>query len=292
MEVIPVPLVDQFKPIPNIRTRTFFIVQECLDEDALKTALDSLIREHWRKLGGRLVARHKDGLLEYHIPKVFDENYKLFKWSSQKYDHSIDKVASRIRSPPQDKGPQILPSMQEVDSWFRPADWPYHRADEPPDAPLLYVHLSLFVDATVVCVSIPHVVVDQMGMSNIISAWLGLIDGKAPPPFIGYERDVLPGHDREYKDYPEQETFRKGRQRVFRTGEYMLVLLPFIPDLVINSKEEPCLLFLPLPLIQSLKARHAKELSEKHKDLTKISDGDVITAILTKVCRLPRHHGS
>lgn len=282
MDVIPVPLGDQLKPQQNIRTRTFFIVQECLDEDVLRTSLDRLIRDHWRKLGGRLVTR-KDGLLEYHVPNQFDERHALFQWSSQEYGYSIDKVASEIRAPATDKGPQMLPSMNVVDSWFRPPEWPYHCSDEQPNSPFLYVHLSLFSDATVICMGIPHPVADQMGVSNIMSAWLDLVEGKEPPPFVGYEEDILPGSDRAYEDYPKSETFRKGRQRIFRRGEYFFVVLPFIPDLVINSKEDTCILFLPLPLIQSLRERYSKTLTGKHADFSRISDGDVISSIMVKV---------
>lgn len=91
MDIITVPLSDQQKPVDKLRTRTFFILNDCLDEEILKSSLDSLIRNHWRKLGARLVAKD-DGFLEYHLPHTFDDKYKLFEWSSQEYDHSIVKV--------------------------------------------------------------------------------------------------------------------------------------------------------------------------------------------------------
>ncbi|KAG5969954.1 hypothetical protein E4U55_001900 [Claviceps digitariae] len=283
MEVIPLAPADQVKPVDNIRTRTFFIVEECLDEDALRTALDCLIRKHWRKLGGRLV-RRKDKLLEYHIPKTFDQDYRLFNWSAQEYNHSIDKIASAIRSPPVDQGPQFLPSLTTIDSWFRPADWPHDRCDEPPDSPLLYVHVSLYTDATVITTSIPHPVADQMGFANIIKAWIGLLDGKDPPPFLGYDGgdDLLPGSGKLYKDYSKTEVFRKGRSRIWRPYEFWLVLLFLLPDFILH-REEQHLLFLPLQLIQALRDKWSKSLAEKHKDFSRISDGDVITALLSKV---------
>ncbi|KAG5993530.1 hypothetical protein E4U54_003332 [Claviceps lovelessii] len=287
MEVIPCAPSDLVIPLDNIRTRTFFIVQECLDEDALRTSLDSLIRHHWRKLGGRLVRRRKDGLLEYHVPKTFDPDYRLFHWSAHEYDHSIDKTASAIRSPPLDQGPQFLPALSVVDSWFRPADWPYHVRDDPPDSPLLYVHLSLFADATVITTSLPHTVADQMGLANIINAWTGLVDGRLPPPFVGHsgEHDLLPGGGKSYKDYPKKEVFRRGRQRIYRRGEYPLVLLPFLPDLILH-KEERYLLFLPLQLVRRLREEWSKELAEEHGDFSRISDGDVITAFVGKLSRI------
>jgi hypothetical protein len=81
MEVVPVLPTDQPKPPDNIRTRTFFIVDEQLDEDILRNALDRMIRDHWRKLGARLFKQPQDGVLEWHLPKTFDEKYVLFRWS-------------------------------------------------------------------------------------------------------------------------------------------------------------------------------------------------------------------
>ncbi|KAG6002306.1 hypothetical protein E4U21_003257 [Claviceps maximensis] len=287
MDVIPCAPADQFKPVDNIRTRTFFIVQECLDEHALRTSLDCLIRTHWRKLGGRLVKRRKDGYLEYHVPRTFDPGYRLFHWSAQQYDHSIDKTAAAIRSPPLDQGLQFLPAFSVVDSWFRPADWPYHRCDDPPDSPLLYLHLSLFTDATVIATSIPHSVADQMGLANIINACLGLMRGRDPPPFVGYDGgdDLLPGHGKAYRDYPRRDLLRKGKHRIYRPGEYSLVLIPLIPDLILH-REEQHLLFLPLPLIRALRDKWSTSLADEHDDFSRLSDGDVITAIIAKLSRL------
>ncbi|KAG6158078.1 hypothetical protein E4U10_008017 [Claviceps purpurea] len=286
MEVIPCAAADQVIPVDNIRTRTFFIVEECLDEEALRTALDQLIRKHWRKLGGRLI-RRKDKLLEYHIPKAFDKDYVLFNWSTQEYSHSIDKFVPAIRSPPLDKGPQFLPPLETLDDHFRPSSWPYHRRDDPPDSPLLYVHVSLFPDATVIATSIPHPVVDQMGMANIIKACMGIVQGIDPPAFVGYEGDLLPGQDKAYKDYPTSEVCRTGYQRILRTGEYPLILLPLIPDLILH-REERNLLFLPMQMIRALRDKYSKALAEMHSDYTRISDSDVVTALITKLSRMSK----
>lgn len=283
MDVFPLFLTDQLLPLPNIRTRTVFIVEECLDADLLKSSLDDLIRNHWRILGARIVTKKNSDLLEYHLPKQFEPGYELFRWSSKQYDHSIDVTAGGIRNPPQDKGPQILPSMAEVDSWFKPADWPLHRTDDPADSPIIYAHLSLFTDATVICTSVPHASCDQMGLSRIVNAWLGLAEGIQPKPLIPSDQDVLPGKSRSFKDYSKAEITRKGRQRVMGKGEYALVVMPFIPDLVLNSKEQHCILFFPHELVKSLRKRHSEALREKHGNLPRISDGDILAAVLLKV---------
>lgn len=283
MDVFPLFPPDQLRPIPNIRTRTFFLVEECLNADLLQSSLDDLIRNHWRILGSRIATQKNTDLLEYRLPKKFEDGYDLFEFSSKQYDHSIDVTAAGIRNPPTDKGPQLLPSMTKVDSWFRPADWPYHLADELPDSPIMYVHLSLFTDATVICTSIPHAVCDQMGLSVIMNAWLGLAQGIQPKPLPPSDQDILPGQKRSFKSYTKLEVNRKGRQRLMSKGQYAFVIMPFIPDLVINAKEESSVLFIPTELVKSLRKRYTEVLKDKHPDFSKISEGDIVTGILLKV---------
>jgi hypothetical protein len=281
MEVIPVLPTDQLKPVDNIRTRTFFIVDEQLDEDILRNALDRLIRDHWRKLGARLFKRPRDGVLEWHLPKTFDEKYVLFRWSSKEYDHSIDKTGLPKTTPP-GQGVVLLPSPEAFDKWFRPLDWPYEQKDEP-NAPLLHVHMSTFTDnTTVIAISCPHAVGDQYGMANIMKAWLGLAKGEAPPAMVGFNDDVIP-KGKDYSGYRKEEIVRKGRMRVRRTGEYPVAILGAIPDLILRPKEENHSLFVPVPVVESLKERHTKALKEKYGTDPGLTNGDILTGILMKV---------
>jgi hypothetical protein len=282
MEVIPVLPTDQLKPVDNIRTRTFFIVDEQLDEDILRSALDRLIRDHWRKLGARLVKRPQDGVLEWHIPKSFDEKYVLFTWSSKEYDHSIEKTGLLKTTPPE-LGVVLLPSLQVFDKWFRPSDWPYQRNDEQPNAPLLYVHMSKFTnDTTVIAISSPHILGDQYGMANIMKAWLGLAKGEVPPAMVGFNEDVIP-KGKEYSEYKQEEIVRKGRLRVRGTGEHGMAILGLIPNLVLQPKEESCSLFIPVPVVESLKKRYTKDLAGKYGIDPSLTNGDILTGVIVKV---------
>lgn len=281
MEIIPIPLTDQLKPMNNIRTRTFFILDAFLDEELLRSALDHLIREHWRKLGARLITRSEDGLLEYHLLRKFGEKHKLFHWSSEEYNHSIDKLDSLPKATPPDKGISLLPPLSSIENWFRPANWPYELTDAP-GAPLLYVHMSLFTDATVIATSLPHVVADQFGLANIMKAWLGQVKGKAPPSMVGFSSDIF-ANEKSYADYREEEVVRKGRERVRDNMEYLFVIAPLVPELIIHWKEIPHTVFFPLPLVQSLHERHSKVLAKQYSTDCGISNGDIITAILLKV---------
>ncbi|EED16187.1 conserved hypothetical protein [Talaromyces stipitatus ATCC 10500] len=293
MEVIPIPATDQQKPINNIRTRTFFIIDTRLEESTLQSSLDDLIRNHWRKLGGRLAKNSKNGLLEYRVPKAFadDKEYKLFEWSCTQFESGIDKSAplAFFHDPPAaEKGATLLHSVQEVDELVRPATWPDEIKDDPV-APLLFVHLSLFTDASVVALSVPHTVADQMGVGNIMRAWFGLAyHNKTPPEMTGYTGDILATSAKKYTDWPKHEIYRKGLSRVRNKFEYFFVVLGFVPELVLNKKEDSHIVFFPRPMLERLRERYTTELKEEYGDDPGLSLGDVINAILTKVSHTPR----
>jgi hypothetical protein len=281
MEVIALLPTDQLKPVDKIRTRTFFIVDEQLDEDILRIALDRLIRDHWRKLGARLFKRPRDAVLEWHLPKTFGEKYDLFRWSSKEYNHSIDKTGLPKSTPPE-QGVVLLPPLEVFDKWFRPSDWPFEQKDEP-NAPLLHVHMSTFTDdTTVIAISCPHMVGDQYGMANIMKAWLGLAKGKMPPAMVGFNEDVIP-KGKEYSEYQKEEIVRKGRIRVRRTGEYPVLVLGAIAELIIRPKEENYTLFVPVPVVESLKKRYTKVLKEKYGTDPGLTNGDILTGVVMKV---------
>lgn len=282
MEVIPISTIDSISVFRNTRVRTFFIVDDRLDETKLKDALTRLIRDHWRKLGARIVTR-KDNKVEYHLPDVFADDYELFRISSVDSNRSWSEAAAslNLKSATAAGGVAVLPAIEVIDALFRPSNWPHLLSDEP-DAPLLLIHISLFADATVISTSHPHILGDQLGLANIFKAWLGLIEDKAPPPWVGYNEDILPGQ-KPYNEYPKSEMFKKGQLHVRRPLERLIVLLPFIWELATEPKEAHQILFFPAPLVTSLRERHSMASAEKDPHASQLTNGDIVTAIITKV---------
>lgn len=121
MEIIRIPAIDQLKPVPILRVRTFFILHDRLNEQVLKDALDSLIRNHWRKLGARLATRREDGLLEYHLPSNFDEKRKLFNRSSKQHNSSIDTIGLP-KATPAEQGATLLPPLTAAENLLSPPE--------------------------------------------------------------------------------------------------------------------------------------------------------------------------
>ncbi|RTE82406.1 hypothetical protein BHE90_003034 [Fusarium euwallaceae] len=273
-------------PVNRLRSRTFFIVPKKLDNEVLKNALDRLIRNHWRKLGARLVLSPSTKLLEYHVPPSFDENYGLFNWSSTTNGGSIRKIEEL--SPFFSAGQNVcfLPSMDVIDKRFRPADWPFERKDEPPNAPLLSIHLTIFSDASVLTISCPHVLADQFGVASIVKAWLKVAKGDTPPDMLGYRDDVLPpGHP--IFDFIDKES-RKGMMRVRGKRDQTVVMAGIVLDLVKARKEESLIVFIPLQLVERLRERSSRTFAEKDESVPDISNGDILTAIFTKMTRQDR----
>jgi hypothetical protein len=286
VQVIPVALTDQLKPINNIRTRMYFFIPHLLDEAILRSALDDLIRNYWCKLGSRLVLNPKTKLLEYHLPSRFEDCYALFNWSYQNYDKSIETVAALPKATPPSQGITFHPPIESLDKVFLPPHWPLERNDEPPESPLLWVNIMSFTDISTLTISCPHVLADQLGLANILKAWLGLAKGILPPQMLGFDDDVLvTPKTKSYLELGEEKTRRIGRARIMTGFSRFQVILGFIPELVLNAKEVRHLLFLPLPLVQTLRVRHTKTLVKDYGAGVSLSDGDIVAGILCKVRR-------
>lgn len=281
MEIIPVSWSDQPNPIPNLRTRTFFITDHPLDEQVLKTGLDKLIRNHWRKLGARIFPSRGDTRLEYHLPHVFPDDYELFKWSSVSAGYSYGETheLSKILHP--GDGVAFLPNMETIDARLRPKEWPYERKDEPPNSPLLYIHLTNFSDGAALAMSVPHVFADQGGLANIIKAWLAVIEGQTPSEMIGYKDDVL-GSEK-LSNIEAGPGDRIGRMRIRSIKDQAMVIGRIALDLWNDKKEESRLVFLPIQVVQNLRDNVRGRLDGKHDLASEISNGDIVTAIFTKV---------
>jgi hypothetical protein len=60
--------------------------------------------------------------------------------------------------------------------------------------------------------------------------------------------------------------------------------LGYLPELIRDRAEDAYTVFLPAPLVESLRERHGKELAEKYGENIGITNGDIVSGILLKVC--------
>ncbi|KAJ5212374.1 BCL5p [Penicillium cinerascens] len=263
-KVIPLEPVDQWTPIDKIRTFVFLVVHEILDGEAMRAALDRLIRNHLPILGARLdVSKNKD--LAYRLPKTFPLDYRLFQWSTRTVESSLAKAQLLPDVSQGDcdilHGPCSIPELEGV---WTPSTWPTEWKFEGPDMPFLLVHVTKFADATVVALNIPHSVTDQMGVGSLITAWMQVVKGETPAEFLQLEPGALDGLKN-----PSEELLRKKNDfRVMRKSERFKALLNHVPELILYPKE-------------TLKAKYGEETPP-------LTSGDIITAILVKLAFLGR----
>ncbi|KAK4449763.1 hypothetical protein QBC34DRAFT_425170 [Podospora aff. communis PSN243] len=287
MEVIPISLPNSAFAFRRIRMHTLFIINARLAETPLKNALNTLIRDHWRLLGARIVGDLKKPHLSYHLPETFpDDNYDLFKWSSEEIDFPIDKALPQLNPSPSQSGKvTVLPlDPRSLAARFSPREWPFQLSDAQ-DEPFLFVKLTLFTDATVLSLSIPHIVCDALGLASLIRAWLGLVEGKTPPVMIGTREDLLPGR-KPFAEYAREEVTAKGRTRLKGRVDGVLVPLGFVPQLVRNFREERTVVLFPTGVVQRLRERIARGFVERGEADPGLTNSDVVTAILAKFSRM------
>ncbi|KAH6603244.1 hypothetical protein Trco_008019 [Trichoderma cornu-damae] len=282
--VIPLSPKDQWRPINNIRTLVFVVVRDILDGDFMKASLDKLVRNHIPLLGARIKPSGTDGWLQYHSVSPLPDDYEVFRWSVSSAASTLGE-ANLVPAQDPERGVAILPDVTVLESTWIPADWPVVRSQDKPDTPILLVHLTCYTDATVVAINLPHCVSDQMGYGSVITAWIDVMRGKEPPPFISLPEGALDGHG----DIPKKELYKKYEYRLRTKTERAEVLMGIIPELVVRSKETRCILYLPVGVVAGLRDRWRRHLKEKHgSDAVDITNGDVIVGIVTKFANMHR----
>lgn len=141
------------------------------------------------------------------------------------------------------------------------------------------MHLTQYEDATVVCTNIPHAIVDQLGFSSFVRAWLQVARGEKPAQFLQLERGALDGP----KDISEEELQRKATYRVTTAKERAGILLGFVPELILQPSETRRLLVFPEALIANLREKHQAKIASTHGAKLQVTNGDIVAALLLKV---------
>ena len=282
-KVIPLSFRDQWNPISNIRSLLFLIVREVLDEQLMKDALDKLIREHLPILGARIDASGPDGSLEYHLPHTFPEGYRLFEWSSKVVNKTFAEANVLPPVGKLDKIATFFPSIPEMEAQWTPEAWPRERKDEVPDCAILLVHITHYKDATVVSTNLPHAVADQKGYASLIEAWIEVMKGREPAEFMELRDDELQGADLPISELKKKEP--KGLYRITNKKERAQVALGFALDVIPQPKETRRTLLFSDAMVKNLRDKFNAEIKDKDGEgAMTLTNGDVITAVLIKVC--------
>jgi hypothetical protein len=278
-KVIPLGAKDQWRPIDNIRSLAFVVVRDILDGDFMRESLNKLITEHIPVLGSRIKPSGTDGWLQYHLPTPIPDNYEIFGWSTCNVGSTFGK-AKLLPDRDSQKGIAILPDVTTLESCWIPADWPILRNQDKPETPILLVHLTYYTDATIVAISLPHCVSDQLGFGSVLSSWTDIIKGKEPVPFIDLPEGALEGD----KTISKKDLHRKYTLRLKTKADEAKIIMGIVPELVMHSKETRCTLYFPIEVIAGIRERWQKEIQAKFgTKAASITNGDAMAGIIVKV---------
>ena len=281
-QIIPLAKIDQWKPINNIRSLVFFVLRQILNEDVLRASLDRLIRQHLPILGARIRPTGKNGALQYHRPNTFTDDYELFNWSAAKVQSKLEENIGVLGASMNKEAATLGPSVPEIEAKLIPSEWPLERKQEKPDAPLLFVHLIHYLDATVVAMNLPHAVADMMGFASVVRAWMQVVRSEVPTTFLEPKPGVLDGP----ADLPAADLRKKGAFRLTSRLDRLQVAGGFVPELAKQPKEDRRILFVPVPIVETLRNRLDKSLKAKHgQETPSLTNGDILSGLVVKVGR-------
>ncbi|KAJ5109671.1 hypothetical protein N7532_002316 [Penicillium argentinense] len=258
---------------------------DVLDTEKLNESLSKLLRiEDWRKLGGRL--RWKEGgKLEIHVPHSPGLDHKSVFFTHQSHDCRLGDhpVASQL---PRETD---TPSVHHVTDATRPfvarPNFPSFEDMIRQNEPMISMHVTSFIDATLVAMAWPHLLMDAMGGQALLKGWSSVLAGREDevPNVLGAREDIcrhplITGADDSLEELAAE------RKRLEGSGLFIF-MLRFLWDKFWNSKRERRVIFIPKDAFARLKVKTLHEVLEATCDLEKapfVSDSDILTAWITK----------
>ncbi|KAK5993545.1 O-acetyltransferase PaAT-2 [Cladobotryum mycophilum] len=260
---------------------------DVLDPDMLHTSLAKLLEVgDWRKLGGRL--RRQDGKLQLHVPNPFTKERPALFYTHEAFGINIDEHPLGKQMPKATTNPSLQPNVE----LFRPFS---ARPDSPvnveeyftQDLPQLSLHVVSFTDATLVSIVWPHILLDAMGLRDLVIAWSLVLNGREAeiPPVLGVRDDLA------YKVADPSkggEAFNLTSRRLGGLAFFGFVF-NLLWDVFFGAPMEPRVIFLPKKTVDRLQQRVKDDLGTLEVKAgdggmrPHISKGDVLVAWMVRM---------
>lgn len=147
------------------------------------------------------------------------------------------------------------------------------------DMPLNHLQITTFDDASIVGLTIPHILCDAHGTSSVIHALCSILDGKPPPEPLAHFDGFAP-----FAVNPKTVAAPPS-WRVLNTWQTSLLYARSIWDWAFGTALENRDLFIPESDVARIKAQAMEDIREAHGEGTKlwISTSDAILAYCLKV---------
>ncbi|KAK1983635.1 hypothetical protein LZ30DRAFT_748508 [Colletotrichum cereale] len=275
-DVYPLHLLDDTKTLREVVVIWTLRFDNVLDPEKLHKSLAMLLEMgDWRKIGGRLRA---NGGLEIHVPQAFTTERPAVLYSQESVamniaDHPLAKTLPRAT-----EGASVQPGPPCFRSFATRQDAPASLDDFTfSDIPQLSLHVTSFNDATLVGLSLPHVLTDVMGQQALLRGWSTVLAGRESdvPPVLGAHKDFLVAAG---EALTEREDF-KLKDRVLQGFGFLKFGLRYALDMTRNPVVETRTIFLPKESIAELRCQAEMDLTPVEDGKPPfISDGDLLTA--------------
>ncbi|KAH7123084.1 hypothetical protein EDB81DRAFT_731804 [Dactylonectria macrodidyma] len=277
-EIFPLHFLD------NLHTGRVIVLSETLrfdqvlDAEKLRDGLTKLLQEgDWRKLGGRLRSR-PNGYIEVHVPKDFTEERPAIHFSTEVFNISIAEHDLGSKLPQATDGPSLQPGPTSFGHFNARPDGPVTLQDYLcSDRPILGLHVTSFMDASIVTIVWPHAVAGALGFKELLSAWSRALQDKSDiPPLLGARKDVLDGAGTT-TDVQSQYSLASNEIKGWGFVKFASRLLW---NVFWRPKVESRALCLPRRFLSQLRLKSLKELEDIHgtENGPFLSEGDVLTA--------------
>lgn len=144
------------------------------------------------------------------------------------------------------------------DSFAPPAEAPRTLKDYlRSGAPLLWLHVVTFADATLVTLGWPHIAMDGVGLSQVLQAWAVVLAGGEEflPPMLSLRYNpmgTLTAKDGPAAKIPEEEFFM-AKEMVTNVLLYFLCIVYLVVSLILGDKMEQHMVWVPKATLVKLR---------------------------------------
>ncbi|KAL8342006.1 hypothetical protein RB601_005226 [Gaeumannomyces tritici] len=283
-DVFPVYELDSYNEVTRMVAWTMLRFDEVLDPLMLRDSLARLATiGDWRKLGSRvrknvssdlrahyclirkgsgannrLNGPQAAGKLEYHIPKQFTEERPAIGFTHQAHGVRVDDHDLGRKLPRATPGKaSVQAGSVAFESFVPPPEAPgtlkdYTRSG----APLLWLHVVTFADATLVTLGWPHMAMDGVALSQVLQAWAIVLAGgdEFVPPMLSLRHDIMgtpTARDGPAAEIPK-EFFMAGRM-VTNVFLSFLCIVYMVVSIMLGDRMEPHMVWVPKSTLAKLK---------------------------------------
>ncbi|KAB8345929.1 hypothetical protein FH972_022982 [Carpinus fangiana] len=271
--------------------------EHVLDVEKLRHGMEELLTiGDWRKLGARLrktvsslfshvivmlTHRFKSlGKFEYHVPQEYTTQRPGFIFSHEQHDVSEhDHPLAQQLPRPTPGQPSIQHDAHDFLPLSRRNGGPKKLEDFlSSDEPQVSLHIVSFLDATLVSISWQHTLCDATAMSEVLKAWLLILDGRKSevPQVSPIAIDPLVS----LGTSPTEPSANASRQ--LAGISLVLFFLRFFANLI-WYKNSQRIVYLPPNYVQDLKSATIQEGEAASGKPVRLSEGDILSALFARL---------